>query len=355
MSIITVAKQAGVSYATVSRVINGRPGVAEETRNKVTQALRETGYVPPPKGRRRGPSIANHRGVQYGTLALLWTCSRPEAMSPVASSLLHGANAAAVKEGLNLVVDCIADTGLLPQIVETGKVDGLMIVGPEPSPELTEKLRRLPCVWLLTRGAEKWGDRVQPDNAAIGHLAFDTLYGRNHRRMACVYDEIPAGTPAYGERATHFVARGEARGVQVSLIQHKCIQHSSPDGDCTEQIDRTLQDIIEQLLEIRQRPTGIFVASDIMVPLHHELIQHGIRPGRDVEIVCCNRENLRAFGVKPSPLVISIQPELIGQLAVDRILWRLENPKYSGAVRVLVYPELLNPTDAPGFDAKPEP
>ncbi|WP_308806847.1 LacI family DNA-binding transcriptional regulator, partial [Actinotignum urinale] len=45
-SMAQVAKVAGVSHQTVSRVINNFPGVREETRKRVKKAIRDTGYVP---------------------------------------------------------------------------------------------------------------------------------------------------------------------------------------------------------------------------------------------------------------------------------------------------------------------
>ncbi|MBN1517929.1 LacI family DNA-binding transcriptional regulator [Candidatus Sumerlaeota bacterium] len=349
MSIIEIAKKAGVSYATVSRVINGRSGVSKETLAKVNRVLNDIGYTPPPRGRRRGPSIMNPQGIQYGALALLWTCSRAEAMCPVASSLLHGANAAAVKEGLNLVVDCISETGLFPQLVEAGKVDGVLIVGPEPSADLAEKLRRMNCVWLLSRGATSWGDRIESDHTATGRIAFEILRRRGHRRLACIYNTSELAPPAFKERSDNFVAAARQAGMTAHVIEHA--ESSQTNGIYDNEFDdQVLKELIERLIAIDERPTGIFVASDIMVPLHHEMIRRQLRPGRDFELVCCNVENLRSVGVQPSPLVISIQPELIGRLAVDRILWRAQNPQARGIIRTLVHPVLMNPDEPSLFE-----
>lgn len=341
MSIVKIADKAGVSYATVSRVINGRSGVSEQTAEKVRQVIRDLGYTPPPPSQRRGPNAAGRPGVRHGTLALLWTCSRDASMNSVANSLLHGATQAATRHGLNLVVDHIADSRQLPPLVETGKVDGVLLHGPEPDPETTEKLRHYPVVWLLSSGSNQWGDRVQPDNEAIAELALETLVERGHKQLACISSRPGSGSSAYWKRALAFQEAAERRGLH-SVLQTEDHVAVRPDS-----VERSgdADAMARRLLALEPRPSGVFVANDLMIRLHHALLRQGVRPNQDIQIVCCNRENLWAVGVEPSPLVISIQSESIGHIAVEHVLWRLANQDHSGRMRILVGPKLLDPRE----------
>jgi len=58
MSIVDVAKVAGVCHGTVSRVINSRPGISAKTIDAVRRAMAEVGYIPPPPEKRRGRTAA---------------------------------------------------------------------------------------------------------------------------------------------------------------------------------------------------------------------------------------------------------------------------------------------------------
>ncbi|RME30753.1 MAG: LacI family transcriptional regulator, partial [Candidatus Zixiibacteriota bacterium] len=82
MSIVEVAKLAGVSHATVSRVINNRPGVSPECVQLVRRAMQQIGYSPSARG--RGASTP----VKVGTVALLMIgADLTLMMAPVAGSV----------------------------------------------------------------------------------------------------------------------------------------------------------------------------------------------------------------------------------------------------------------------------
>ena len=73
MSMNDVAKLVGVSHVTVSRVVNGQPGVSEATARKVRRAMKSLGYVPRPPNRRPGPrrrTPSRKRAAQIAMLML---------------------------------------------------------------------------------------------------------------------------------------------------------------------------------------------------------------------------------------------------------------------------------------------
>ena len=75
MSIIDVAKEAGVSKSTVSRVINSVPGVTEGVRQNVLDAMERLGYQP--SVRRPGPKPISRKGIRTGNVMMLvmgWSC-----------------------------------------------------------------------------------------------------------------------------------------------------------------------------------------------------------------------------------------------------------------------------------------
>src|SRR5215218_3549461 len=94
MSIVAVAKRAGVSVATVSRVINDLDNVRPETVEQVRAAILEMGYKPPRV--KRGPRRAAPSGMRTGQIAILTLGAQQNWLGmPVLSSVVTGAMRAA--------------------------------------------------------------------------------------------------------------------------------------------------------------------------------------------------------------------------------------------------------------------
>src|SRR3954466_439106 len=151
MSITRVAELAGVSTATVSRVLNNRRIVAGDTVKKVEEAIRVAGYNALPVAERRGPKSMVHVPLRYRSFAYIWT-GRAEtgmkteelAQTRTGHQLLEGASAALRKLRISLVVDYLSEPGYVPPLVEEQRLDGLLLQGTEPAPAIAEKLRRFP-------------------------------------------------------------------------------------------------------------------------------------------------------------------------------------------------------------------
>src|SRR3989442_642850 len=113
MSIVDVAKRAGVSVATVSRVINQFPGVSPRTAKQVRVAMKELAYVP--SEIRPGPKPGSRRpakqkiGVGAIVVLTVGQTSRDWLTLPMMASIFAGITAAAVERGLRLMVDEMAD------------------------------------------------------------------------------------------------------------------------------------------------------------------------------------------------------------------------------------------------------
>src|SRR5437762_251429 len=107
MSISKVAKLAGVSSSTVSRVINNHPRVAPDTAQSVRKAMQTLGYTP--SERRPGPKPANRaRSASTDVAFLVLGTSRTRA-TPAFQDLLRGVSLGAGKHGLNLIFHHIGD------------------------------------------------------------------------------------------------------------------------------------------------------------------------------------------------------------------------------------------------------
>src|SRR3954470_20438081 len=131
MSIVSVAKRAGVSIATVSRVINDLDNVRGETAEQVRAAMRELGYTPPRV--KRGPK-AGRRRVQpphvlpSGQIAVLTLGGVQLWLTlPVMASVVTGITREAKSLDVWAVLDEMPDPGQLSPIFRRREVDGAIV------------------------------------------------------------------------------------------------------------------------------------------------------------------------------------------------------------------------------------
>src|SRR5262245_34422883 len=146
MSITRVAKLAGVSSSTVSRVINNHPRVAPETAQSVRRAMATLGYTPSDRRPGPKPSARSRAAADIAFLVLGTSGSRA---TPAFQDLLRGVSMGASRHELNLIFHHVADPNRLPGRVVDQKVDGMLLHGATPVGEARELLRRIPTVWLM--------------------------------------------------------------------------------------------------------------------------------------------------------------------------------------------------------------
>ncbi len=349
MSIVQVAKLAGLSHATVSRVINDRPGVSDSAAERVRAAMKKLGYSPPAK--RRGPVPKDRPNVRSGSVAVLFLgTDRTPMRAPVAALAVDAVESALAELGLNMTLAKVGDDGRLPPAVSKGEVDGLILHGFPPDETVADKLREFPSVWMMSRRTESgdWGDRVAPDNEAVGRMAAEHLIGSGHETLAFL--RIEESHRGFMDREHGFVAAVKEAGARCVVLDAAC---QNPDDAHPSEVDRAaLEGVIEELDTKSPRPTALFVPRGRWTFMVYEAMREiGLEPGRDVEVVACDNDPiLRALS--PAPAAIDIQPDLIGAEAVRQLLRRLEEPDSRSMSRAVLWiqPRLVLPesTLSPG-------
>ncbi len=345
MSIVEVAKLAGVSHATVSRVINNRPGVSPECVRLVRNAMQNIGYTPSGRGR---PVNAQTR---VGTIALLMIGADLTLMlAPVAGAVLHAVEDSLADLGFNLILGKLNDSGRLPPSVANGRVDGLLLYGYPPSRLHYSRLAKFPSVWLLSPRSPRgyWGDRIEPNNEAIGRMAADHLVSQGHGHLAML--NLSPDHQGYETRTRAFIEAAEMHGVKAHVIVDEKIDQDKP--FVAEFEEQAVKDMVARYLAIEPRPTGLFVPRDALtVMVYHELRAHGVEPGRDVTVISCNNEPVLS-GLDPRPATIDLRPEVIGKQAVEQLSIRIQKPHDPVSVVSVVDPRLVPGGDAFNTDAR---
>ncbi|MFI7034517.1 GH1 family beta-glucosidase [Microbispora rosea] len=179
----TVAARAGVSRATVSRVVNGEARVSPDVRAAVLRAVQELGYVPNAAARslvtRRTDSVALVLSVpRHGGEALT------SAVVQYVTSVLEGAG----KQITLMLADTAESHRRIIRHVEARQVDGVVLVPPDGPDTLTERLARtgVPVVLLGKPAIASLVPHVDVDNAGGARAATRHLLDRGRRRIGAV-------------------------------------------------------------------------------------------------------------------------------------------------------------------------
>ncbi|GIX05943.1 MAG: LacI family transcriptional regulator [Candidatus Poribacteria bacterium] len=316
--ILDVARRAGVSTATVSRVLNGDPRVRPETAQRVREAIQALNYVPPPPTDRRRRNARSRLGIHTGKIAVLIPTAVGHPLKTVLSArLLAGMEEAARAADLQLLITGLPEPERLPPTIDRRHIDGLIVRAPVGSREwLPPLIRHVPYVWLFEPGAvEVSGDIVLPDNARVGALALEYLLERGRRRLAVVMDR--AGHPSLLRRTEAFLQAARRQGIADVRV----IEPEPPERT-------TLPQRLLPILQAPGRPDGLFLpGAETGAAILGRLLQEiGCRLGRELDAIgCLNDENLlSALGFWAN---VDIRPEAIGKAAVETLLWRLSHPE----------------------------
>ncbi|SFF31351.1 transcriptional regulator, LacI family [Actinacidiphila alni] len=177
-----IARQAGVSVSTVSKVLHDRSDVASRTRAKVQRLLEQHGYL----ARHRPPATGLAPG---GLIDLVMN----ELASPWAGELIRGAEEALHAEGMGMVVSATHGSGRLTRqwldSLATRRTRGAVLVLPELMPAQHEELRRLGLPFALIAPADEPAPGVPwvgVTNWPGGLAATRHLVGLGHRRIAVI-------------------------------------------------------------------------------------------------------------------------------------------------------------------------
>jgi len=349
LSIVDVARKAGVSVSTVSRVINRQSGVSAETAARIRAAMCELDYVPPTPERRRGPKT-HRRGSLSRSQVLLLLSSRHDQLHDgdyLLSRLEAGLQEGAAEHGATLCIGSADEAALGPVLDEGLETKALVVLDSQIPEAVLRHFTGLPMVHLLTPPpacCRAW-DVVCSDSVAVGRHAAAHLVGRGHRDL-CVVNPVPCWAAA-AERASAFMACACRMVQKVALLSGTgCEMGWVDDGpvDCQGHRGSVCEALARDFLDLRPRPSGVFVTSDAMAAMFYRLLsQAGLIVGRDLEVVSCNHDHAALAPLVPRPLTYDLQAYEIGRQAVEVAAARVAGTLRLPPLRVDVQPQPVLP------------
>ena len=334
-SISDVAKAAGVSTATISRVFNNRDSVHPETRSHVLAVAKEIGFQL--SDRRPGPKPpANELRsvIRFIQFLDIHTEVAPE-MNKTLVLIKRGVEAATEESGFRSVYNIYDSEDNLTFAPEDGETAGVVLLGCRPKKKTEEMLRKYPCCWVMTGlWSPAWGDQVMPDHREAGRLAARYLADRGHRNIALL---------RFGRR--NRVHRFRVEGFEYEMRAFPEIEWSIIENEMEQEgfksQNEQVQKLVDQLTNLSPQPTGLFVDQDrTLLMLYPELEKSGLIPGENIEIISCNNIGVYRKQLPFEYKSIDVHFELIGRLSIGQLLWRMKNPGVTSQVRSLMLPAL---------------
>jgi DNA-binding LacI/PurR family transcriptional regulator len=333
MSITEIADRAGVSASTVSRVINNRPGIAEQTRALVFDTMDKIGYAPKPVTSRPGPKSVFKNISLINNVALLSFCRyRSQVNSPVYAEIIHGVESELARKGVNMLFRSVRNPEEVASWIDKRNLDGLILFGDhEALPmDIVRKLSLMPVVAVLGDSPSYDYDRVSYEKSMVDFLAAEYFVENNVNEVLCIY--CSRHTPKFQELANQ-------NGIKLEILcNDDDVFVTNEDMNCP---DRNKLDMyISRYLEKNTLPQGIFLPCDsYAVPIYSTLLQRGYVPGRDFKVVSINNETSLLSGLMPRPCTVDIRSFELGRASVQRLLWRCEHP--GEPATLLTLPPLL--------------
>lgn len=305
-----VARLAGVSHQTVSRVINRREDVTPETKERVEAAILELGYRP--------SAIA--RSMARGRTHML-ACISPNLTDYTFSSIIEGAEYDARQLGFMLLASSAEDVDsfrtLADELIGHHRVDGLMVINPYDDSRFESAPANFPLVYVCAVARDERISSVSLDDECVAYEATKHLLDLGHRCIAMVTG--PMKEDCSRDRSVGYRRALEEAGLVYDSDLVAVGDWSASSG----------QGAFENFIGRGLRPTAIFAQNDRMAL--------GIlRAARDFNLDV--PKQLAVIGVDDMPLSSYFDPPLttmrqdmaqIGREAARLLIRTITEPDFS--------------------------
>ena len=307
-----IAELAGVSIATVSRVMNGREDVSAETRELVQRIVRERGYT----------TNRSARGLSAGKTGLIGG-TVPMLHYPYFSYLLAGVADALYEQDMRLVLcptmhEHEREVTLLERLMH-GTTDGAVIILPEESSDELELLLNHGYHFVVIDPLLPLKHRIPAVSAAHtagADQAMKHLLDLGHRRVGQITG--PPGWVATEDRR---------RGYRAALAAAGILPDPTLEQEAEPEIDPG-RAAAEQLLDLPERPTAIFAFNDnIAIGAIQAARARGIRVPEELSIVGFD-DIEHATIVTPALTTVRQPLAEMGRTAVSLLMRLLEGQRF---------------------------
>lgn len=309
ITIVDVADEAGVSYATVSRVINNKAHVSPEKRERVLRAMAQLGYVVNMQAR----SLAGGESRVVGLLVDYLSSSYMD-------EIIRGIDEALDAENYDLMLYTThrrktKESAYVTKLTR-GLADGLLLILPRNAAAYLDTLRQrqFPHVMVDYLNNKQNVPSVSATNFRGAYDAMSFLLSLGHRRIGFITGTMELGS-----------ARDRLDGYRAALKDHgiPADSHLICEGDFTQPQG---YQCAQELLSLSEQPTAIFASNDMMAfGVMEAARERGLRLPEDLSIVGFD-DIPQASYVHPALTTIRQPLEEMGRSATHLLLKYIAHP-----------------------------
>lgn len=300
LTILDVAKAAGVSTATVSNVLNKTGKVGEQTQRLVLSTVKLLGYVPDAHARR----LASGAGKTFGIIV-------SDIENPFFPEVIKSFETRARQLGYEAI---LSDTNYDPRRTREAaermmehKVRGVAVMTSEISLKLIHELarRRIAVTFLDLAPVREYVSKLKIDYVAGIQQIVQYLYGLGHRRIAFI-----AGRPGLKSNVVRLKAYEKSMRM-VGLEPGPILR-----GDLRFEGGLAAGHAVAKL---NPRPTAVMAINDLTaVGVMKGLLQAGIRVPDEISITGFDKTRLAEYS-NPTITTVDVHREMLGKIAADAL------------------------------------
>jgi DNA-binding LacI/PurR family transcriptional regulator len=328
IKISDIAMESSVSTATVSLVLNNKPGVSQETRLRVLEVAERLGYAK--------PSASSGRSSPLTTIGMIVKTepNSPPQANPFYSKIIVGIEDACRRAGINLLfgtlpVDLNNRIEEVPAMAYGGIAQGLLMVGTFVDETITSiPGRRIPPIVLVDgySNTESY-DAVVSDNFQAAFDAVEYLIKKGHRHIGMIGGEEDS-YPSIKQRRNGYLRALKQNGIANSYLADFNIGYEKGFEQTT------------RLLGANPQITALFAANDeIAVNAMHAAQELGRRVPGDLSVVGYDDTYL-AVNTSPKLTTVRVDTVAMGRAAVHLLQLRIEN-QGTARMTLTIHPVLV--------------
>lgn len=319
VTIYDIAKVAGVSPATVSRVFNNSTLVSKKTKERVIVTARELGYT----------TGKEHHGLESKTIAVFVS----SVLNPTLTRMIKGVQSVVKEQGVSMIV-YDSDGGVEDEIKflhQLGKhnVSGLVISTPHVSSEYLMAIRSLQIPFVLANGNSTDPDVpcVYINNVEASFHVVQELFSLGHRNLGIIS----------GPEGDLTISRERLQGVRLAYMaaQSELNEGHVVEGDYT--VEAGYQAAMTMISSWEQLPTAVFAFNDLMAIGAMQAFQE-----RDIlvpdQVSVCGFDGIELTTLITPTLSTLAQPSFqVGQESAMMVIKQMENQSVEEIRRELPY------------------
>lgn len=308
VTIYDVAREAGLSIATVSRVINGKGGVTLKSEKKIRDAITRLGYMPDASAQGLASNLVNTIGlVMAGSVS-----------SNYSIQYLDGAEHAARERGFDLLLVSTAGTPeeFVRYIRTRHKIDGILFCAFN---EYVKPMYASGFPMVYTGQRQQWDERcvhVYGGFSGYRKEALSLLFSKGCRKV--IYLD---GGYTYGMVSTTSTDKRNRQVIEETLVTHglepEQVEYISYGAGHENQLYKTLQ----QKFLSEKRPDGIFVLPDVLCPQIYMIAsQCGLSIPKDIKVIASIHNEKEGALLRPALTAYLVNAYQMGYNAAVKLI-----------------------------------